>query len=556
MVNVFTLEIIPSDVGIVGRYIAYVGPAGAETLQAARSIDAAGQWLTPGLIDGHLHIESSMLTPANFARAVLPRGTTTIYADPHELANVLGLDGVRYVLDDSAGLPLKVFVQAPSCVPSVLGLEHAGASFGRADMAEMLSWPRVLGVAEVMDYVGVIAATERMRDIVDAGLATGAIVSGHAPRVSGRRLQAYLAAGIDSDHESTAAAEIVEKLRAGMTVEGREGSFLKDMAILAEAVRQVPAAPNVVLCTDDVEASDILHVGHMDNVVRAGIAAGLDPALAIRCATLHTAQRLRQPELGAVAAGRRADLLLLHDLATVQVGTVIVDGQVVARDGRLTMPIDVPPDTYRAGNTMHMPPLTASDFQLRAPLSDGEVTMRVIDCTDEVMYPRLGERTLPVRDGIVELGADIALQAIVQRHGRAAPPALAPIAGFGLKGGAVASTVSHDSHNLSVIGTNPGDMLLAAQTLAACGGGIVAVAGGEVLALVKLPIAGLLSPLPAEELAPRIDRLKHVCRELGVRGENPMLTIVLTALIVIPEARMSDRGIVDVVRQEVIPVFP
>jgi len=555
LVNVFTLEISPVDVGVVGRYVAYVGPAGAETLRAAETIDAEGRWLTPGLVDCHLHIESSMLTPANFARAVLPRGTTAIYADPHELANVLGLAGARYVLEDSEGLPLKVFVQAPSCVPSVPGLERAGAAFGGEEIAEMLGWPRVLGVAEVMDYVGVIAGSERMGRVVGAGLAAEAIVSGHAPAVRGRALQAYLAAGIDSDHEATTADEMVEKLRAGMTIEGRRGSFLDDTAALAEAVRRVPAAPNVVLCTDDVEASDIIRTGHLDNVVRAAIAAGIDPALAIRFATLHAARRLRQPELGAVAAGRRADLLLLDDLTTMRVATVLVDGRVVARDGRLTVTIDAPPDTYTAGNTVRLPTLAAADFVLRAPIQNGAVTVNAIDCSEQVMYPRLATRTLSVRDGVVQLEGDVALQAVARRHGASEPPALAPIVGFGLTRGAVASTVSHDSHNLSIVGVNPDDMLLAARTLAASGGGIVAVADGTVLALVELPIAGLLSPLPAEELAPRIDALKAACRGLGVRGDNPMLTIVLTALIVIPSVRMSDRGMVDVVRQELIPVF-
>ncbi len=559
LVNVFTLETYPVDVGVVGRYVAYVGPAGTERLRANETIEADGRWLTPGLIDCHLHIESSMLTPVNFARAVLPRGTTAIYADPHELANVLGLDGVRYVLEDSANLPLKVFVQAPSCVPSVPGLEHAGAAFGGAEIAEMLGWPRVLGVAEVMDYVGVIAGAERMGGVVGAGLAAGSIVSGHAPRARGRALQAYLAAGIDSDHEATTADEMVEKLRAGMTIEGRAGSFLDDMDALVAAVRRVPAVPNVVLCTDDVEASDIIHVGHLDNVVRRAIAAGLDPALAIRCATLNAAWRLRQPELGAVAAGRRADLLLLDDLATVAVGTVIVDGRIVARGGHLTALIAAPPDTYSGGNTVRLPALVAADLVLRAPIPDGEAPVNAIDCTQEVMYPRLTTRTLPVRDGVVRLGGDVALQAVVRRHGQTvegAPVALAPIVGFGLTRGAVASTVSHDSHNLSIVGANSDDMLLAARTLAACGGGIVAVADGQVLALVDLPIAGLLSPLPAEELAPKIDALKAACRDLGVRGDNPMLTIVLTALVVIPSVRMSDQGMVDVVRQELIPVFP
>ncbi len=555
LINVFTLEIMPADVGVVGRHIAYVGPAGAEQLRAHTRIEADGRWLAPGFIDCHVHIESSMLTPANFARAVLPRGTTTIYADPHELANVLGLAGVRYVLDSSEGSPLRIFVQAPSCVPSVLDLEHAGASFDGEDIAEMLRWTRVLGVAEVMDFMGVINGAPRMQRVVQAGLAAGALVSGHAPTVRGRALQAYLAAGVDSDHESTLVEEMVEKLRAGMVVEGRESSFIRNMAALAAAIRQVPAASNVVLCTDDIDALDIQRVGHMDNVVRAGIAAGLDPALVIRYATLHGAQRLRQYDLGAVAAGRLADMLLLDDLSSVQVHATFVEGRLVAQNGRVTVPIEDPVPDYPGGNTVKLPALSAADFQLHAPIESGTVEVQAVDCTDQILFSYNTSVHLPVQDGVVQVGGDVALEAIVQRHGMNTPPALAPIKGFGITRGAVASTVSHDSHNLAIVGTNPEDMLLAAQTLARCGGGIVAVADGQVLALVELPIAGLLSPLTAEDLAPAIDQLKDACLALGIRGQNPMLTIATTALIVIPEVRMSDVGLIDVINQRLIPIF-
>lgn len=558
LVNVYTREVYPADIGISDGYIVFAGPGAWTGPDPQARFDAGGTFATPGLIDAHMHIESSMMSPAGFAAAVVPHGTTTVVADPHEIGNVMGARGVRYILDATAGMPLRTYVQVPSCVPAVPGLETAGADFGAAEVAEMFGWDRVIGLAEVMDYVGVIQQGARMRDILDVAHAHGTVISGHSPGVSGRDLAAYLVGGPLSDHEVRSPEEILEKLRAGMAVEAKVSSFGESMTATGKAIAGLDAVPpNLVFCTDDIFPEDLLRLGHLDHVVRGAVAAGIAPLDAVRAATLNTALRHRLYELGALSPGKRADVLLVDALEDFSVRAVFVDGDLVAQDGRMCVAMPAVRSQVEEENTVH---LAASprpeDFVLRAPPGQQEVGPRVL-------VVKLGARrtletmVFPVRDGIVDVAAveGVCLASVIERHGRNGNRSLVPVKGIGLRRGAVASTVSHDSHNLVVVGRNAVDMALAANELAACGGGVCCVDGGQVTALMPLPIAGLLSPLPVEALVPQLESVNVALRDLGITARQPVGPIISLALPVIPSYSVTDMGLVDVDRQVVMSIW-
>jgi adenine deaminase len=533
--NVFTGEVYDADVGVFDGRVAHVEPRPGR-LSGREVLDRAGLWAVPGLIDTHVHVESSMLEPVEFARAVLPHGTTTVLIDPHELANVAGLDGVRYMLDASADSPLRTLVAAPSCVPSAPGVETAGASFDEAEISELLSWPRVVGLAEVMDYPGVLSGAGRMLRLLDAADAAGAFAQGHAPRLRGRDLSAYLAAGIDSDHETQEPDEALEKLRAGMVLEIRESSLSFNAAAAADALRGRGYLPNVTLCTDDVTAADLLARGHVDHVARRLVEEGLDPVDVIRFATLNAALRLRRHDLGALAPGRIADVALLSDLATVRVEEVYRNG---VRVDESAFPTERAPAPEAVRDTVHLPPgLSADSFRLRVPAG---ARVRTIDYA-----PHGSPKT---RFGETDDVHGAELLAVVDRHRTHGGVALAVLRGFGLGRGALATTVAHDCHQLAVVGRDPDDMLLACRTVAAAGGGLAYVAGGRVEAVVELPIAGLLSERPAEEVAAAVAALGEAV------GVEHFMGIVVLTLAVSPEARLSDLGLVDVATQTLVPLL-
>ncbi len=565
IVNVFTGETLPGDLGISEGRVAHIAGPGDPPLRGREERDRRGCWAIPGLIDTHVHIESSMVTARHYAEAVLPHGTTTVLIDPHELANVVGLRGVRYMLDDSADLPLRVLVMAPSCVPSAPAVETAGASFGRAEIEEMLRWPRVVGLAEVMDYPAVIRGDRRMLDLIDAAEAAGGLVQGHAPRVRGRMLSAYAAAGIDSDHENREAVDALAKLRAGMYLEVRESSLSPNAAAMAAALRGRGYLPNVILCTDDVVPQDLLDHGHVDHVARRLVEEGLDPVDVVRFATLNAANRLRRRDLGALSPGRIADLVLLSDLGRFRVHEVYRAGRLVAADGRCVVDVGGPVRPAAAlerENTVRLPEhLTAESFQIRLPqTADGEVTIRVIDFNGRSAPVRTTYGEMPVRvtRGEVVLpaagGDRVARLAVVERHGGHGGVACAVIRGFGPRDGALASSVSHDSHNLTVVGTDPRDMLTACRALAERGGGIVLVRQGAVAAGIALPIAGLLSPRPAADVAREVAAFRRAAEAAGLAGERAFTGIVSLTLAVSPEAKLSDRGLIDVEHQTLLPM--
>lgn len=506
VVDVATGEIRAADLGLVGPLIASVHAPGTRT-DAVEVHDLDGLFLSPGFIDSHLHYESSLMAPADYASVVVPAGTTTCVWDPHELANVLGLSGVRWAIEASRGLPLRTLVAAPSCVPSAPGLELAGAEIGPSEMAEMLAWPEVAGIAEVMDMAGVLDAAPRMEGIVGAGLASGKNVNGHARGLSGSDLQAYATAGVTSDHEVVSAEDFLAKLRAGLTVELR-GSHDYILPGAVAALTTLPALPpNLVLCTDDVFPDELVAKGGLRDVIARVVARGMPPVQAIRLATLHAAMRLKRDDLGLLAPGRRADIAVLSDLTTVQVARSYVGGALVAQDGRLLRTPerrleDAPRDTMR------LPPQAPDAFRLRIrDVEDGRATLRTVS---GARFTRWGRVEVTVRDGcLAALPPGHALLTILHRHGRApVEPRTALVDGWGEPRGAIATTIAHDSHNLLVLGREPEDMAAAANALIGCGGGMAVAQGGRVTGLLPLPIAGLLAETPPKETAAAFARLR------------------------------------------------
>ncbi|MHB8733116.1 MAG: adenine deaminase [bacterium] len=564
LVNVFTGETYPADIGIFAGRIAHVTAPGDGPLAGRTVLDRQGLIAIPGLIDTHVHIESSMITPAHYAEAVLPHGTTTALIDPHELANVMGLPGVRYMLDASEDVPLRILVMAPSCVPSAPAVETAGAEFDRAEIEEMLGWPRVAGLAEVMDYPAVLRGEGRMMRLLDATERAGGLIQGHAPRVRGRNLSAYAAAGIDSDHENRETQDGLAKLRTGMYLEVRESSLSLNAAALAEALRGRGYLPAVTLCTDDVVPEDLLRRGGVDYVARRLVEEGLDPVDVVRFATLNAANRLRRHDLGALTPGRIADVVLLSDLREFRVKEVYRAGRLVAEDGHITVP---PAAQNRAAavereNTIRLPrDLGPGAFRIRVPgTPDGEATIRVIDFNGRSAPVRTTYGTMRVRvaGGEVALlpsadGRELAMLAVVERHGRHGGTACAVIRGFGPRRGAIATSVSHDSHNLTIVGTNAEDMLFACRTLAESGGGIVLVEAGRVIARIDLPVAGLISLKPAADVAAEVAAFRAAAEPAGMAGERAFMAIVSLTLAVSPEGKLSDLGLVDVERQTLLP---
>ena len=561
LVNVFTAEVYRADLGIKGdRYAAvarYEDGKPAFDLHGLREVDGSGTVAMPGFVDSHVHIESMMVPPDQFAKAVLRNGTTAATIDPHEIANVLGVDGVRYMVEASVGLPVRIWTTIPSCVPPVPGLETSGAEFGPAEVDRLLQLPGVVGIAEIMDYPGVINHHARMAGIVQVGLDRGVVNEGHAPRVSGRWLQAYLAAGVTSDHESRWWEEILEKLRAGMVIHIRDSSFGHYVGEAAKAWERVPHAVNLTMCTDDIEPDDVLKRGHMNRVVRLAIEAGIPAPLAIRYATLNGALRYRNYELGAIGPGYLADLVLVDSLERMRVQEVYVEGRHVVSEGELIVPIEsrVPPPLQ---NTIRIPDLTEADFAIRAPIDEGEIELTTIEFGERGMTVA-GRLRAPVRGGVVgPLPPEYCYVSVTGRHGQGRPPFVGVLKGLGLRTGAHGTTVAHDSHNMVIAGTSPADMQLVARTLAEQGGGFALANGGDVLATVALPLAGLMTPEPVEAVGPRVERYNELALGLGILPgtRSPILSLAGLALVVIPEVKISDLGLVHVTSQQLMPLFP
>ena len=542
LVNVLSGEIHPADIGIYEGSVVGFGE-----YQASQVVDLGGRFVCPGLMDAHVHLESSMLQPAEFARAVVPRGTTTVICDPHEIANVLGFDGVQYILDASEGLPLHVYVMVPSCVPAT-HMETAGAELTAADIVGLMGHERVLGLAEMMNFPGVFYRVPSVLAKIEA--AGDRPIDGHAPGLSGMDLNAYVAAGIGSDHECTDLDEAREKLRRGMHIMIREGTTARNLHALLPLV--TPANARLChFCTDDRHPDTLLSEGHIDDVVRKAIAWGLDPVTAIQVATINTAEYFGLRKVGAVAPGYRADLLVLDDLETVQVAQVYAAGRLVAEQGTLLASGTGFPQVPLQPS-VHVD-LSALDFTIAA----GDGPARVIGVIPEqVVTNEL--RLEPTReDGHVvsDPARDILKIAVVERHHQTGNVGLGLVKGVGLKRGAIASSVAHDSHNLVIIGTNDDEMRAAVAAIAEMGGGQVVIADGVVRAACPLPIAGLMSDQSLEDVAGQVEALTQAAHALGCTLPDPLMTMSFLALPVIPSLKLTDRGLVDVNKFDFVPLF-
>jgi adenine deaminase len=541
VLDVFSGEFFPADLAVAQGYVLGFGAAEAETV-----LDVNGAYLVPGFLDAHVHLESSKLSPREFARAVLPRGTTAVVADPHEIANVLGLSGIRWMLEATHALPLRVFLMAPSCVPAS-PLETPGAVLSVQDIREILSWERVLGLGEVMNFPGVLAGDPEL--LAKIAAARGRPVDGHAPGLSGPSLWAYVRAGPRTDHECTSLPEAAEKLRAGMHILIREGTTARNLRTLIPLLT-AQSAPFVHFCTDDREPETLLSEGHLDDLLRKAVTAGVPPAVAIASATIHTARAYGIPDLGALAPGYRADLLVVSDLPRLQVEQVYVGGVLVAEGGRCVA--ELPPGPPPPASPMRLDPARLS-FRIPA---QGDVARAIKVIPHEVVTEEILVRP-KTADGEVlsDPERDILKLAVVERHWGTGNIGLGLVHGFGLRRGALASTVAHDSHHIVVVGTNDEDMRVAVAELARLGGGQVAVESGKILAVLPLPIAGLMSDRSLSEVHRRSQELRRAAQTLGSGLPDPFMALSFLALPVIPALKLTDLGLVDVRRFTIVPLF-
>ncbi len=554
-VNVYSGEIIPhTDIAVKAGRFAYVGADASHTIgEGTKVVDAHGRYLVPGLCDAHMHVESGLVTVTEFARAVIPHGTTTMFIDPHEIANVLGLAGVKLMNDEAQSLPVNVYVQVPSCVPSAPGLETAGAELSAKDVAEALSWPNIIGLGEMMNFPGVAFNDEKMVAEIAATQDAGLTVGGHyaSPHL-GREFHAYAAGGPADDHEGTTVEDAIARVRQGMRAMLRLGSAWFDVAAQVKAITEAGVDPrNFLLCTDDSHSGTLVHDGHMNRVVRHAIAQGLKPITAIQMATLNTAQHFGvERELGSIAPGRRADLIITSDLAALPIEMVFARGELLADSGALVR--DIPPFVYPASarDTVHLgKTLKAGDFDIGLNSTESRARVRVIGVVENQAPTRALEAELSAAGGIIEMDRanDICQIALVERHRGTGDVVNAFVSGFGYDSDcAVASTVAHDSHHMIVVGTNKDDMAKAANRLHEVGGGIVVIKDGKELALVELPVAGLMSDQRAEIVADKAAALVEAMRLCGCRLNNAYMQHSLLALVVIPELRISDKGLIDV----------
>ncbi len=561
-VNVHTRETLPDhDIAIAAGRIAFVGPGASHCRgEGTQMIEAEGRYMVPGLCDAHMHIESGMLTAAEFARAVIPHGTTSMFTDPHEIANVLGLDGVRMMHDEALMQPVNIFTQMPSCAPSAPGMETTGFEISAEDVVEAMQWPGIVGLGEMMNFPGVSNADPQMLAEIAATQHAGKTVGGHyASPDLGPAFAAYVAGGPADDHEGTCEADAIARMRQGMRSMIRLGSAWYDVESQITAITEKGLDPrNMILCTDDCHSGTLVNDGHMNRVVRHAIDCGCDPLVALQMATINTATHFGlERDIGSITPGRRADVILTSDLRTLPIETVIARGQIVAQEGECL--VDCPhydwPVTAR--QTVNMArDLTAEDFVVPAPEGANAVTANVIGVVENQAPTRALKFELPVTEGRVQGTGEVCQIALVERHRATGTVVNAFVSGFGYEGAmAMASTVAHDSHHMIVVGTDAAQMALAANRLRAVGGGITIWRDGVELALVDLPIAGLMSDSPAREVAAKADAMMQAMRDCGCTLNNAYMQHSLLALVVIPELRISDLGLVDVRKFEFTPLL-
>lgn len=547
VINVFSGEILERDVALLDNYIVGLGA----DYQGREIIDLRGKWIVPGLIDGHIHIESSMLTPSRLSEALLVHGTTTIIADPHEIGNVMGLSGVRYMLKTSRDIPFDVFFMAPSCVPAT-HLETAGAVLNASDLAALKNEPRVLGLAEMMNFPGVIAGDHQVLEKIE--LFSDKILDGHCPALTKYDLQAYISAGIRSDHEITDISEGLEKMENGMMVMIREGTSAKNLEELVPLVNDRNAR-RFCFVSDDLHAEDILERGHLNFIVKKAVALGLPLVTAIQMVTLNPAEYFGLKDRGAVAPGYLADLVILDDLETLKVNSVLKDGDLVVKEGVVSAyPVKTKEaDSMGPRKALNTAPLDLSAFRI----PHAGTKARIIELIPEQLLTRACYEEVKSSGGRVmtDVESDILKLAVVERHHASGRVGLGLVRGFGLKRGAIASSVAHDSHNIIAAGVSDRDILKAVDAVRIMGGGLAVVDNNEVLAKTPLEIAGLMSGESLDSLVDHLKEVKKAASALDSVLKEPFMALSFLALPVIPELKLTDRGLVDVNSFEIVSLF-
>jgi adenine deaminase len=544
VVDVFSGEIEKRDVAVFEGVIVGFGD-----YRAREIIDVKGDFLCPGLIDGHVHIESSMVTIPEFARAVLPNGTTSVVIDPHEIANVLGREGIRFMAKSAKGVPLNVFIMIPSCVPAT-HMETSGATLKAADLGPLLKEPWAIGLAEMMNFPGVIFRDPEVLKKIE--IAKGKRIDGHAPMLSGKGLYAYLTAGIRSDHECTTPQEAKEKLKNGMWIMVREGTTARNLRNLIPLVHPKNSR-RFFLVTDDRHPKELLEEGHIDSMVRQAVRWGLDPILAIQMATLNAAEYFRLDDLGAIAPGYRADIISFDHLGRFQIKKVFKDGKLVSENGKMLFP---PIHTGKSSNvngSVRIKSLKKDALLLRSGQSLAKIIQLI---PDQIVTKKVMKRVF-LKDGVAHpnVKEDILKIAVVERHKATGNIGIAFVQGFGLKTGAIGSSVAHDSHNIVLVGTNDADMLKAVEVIQSMKGGLVAVLEGKVLASLPLPIAGLMSEGSVARVNLQLEALHSASKTLGCKIPDPFMILSFLSLPVIPELKLTDKGLVDVNQFKFVPLF-
>lgn len=551
VVNVFTDSVDLADVLMDGDTIMGVGEY--DETDADTVIDLSGKYLSPGLIDSHIHIESTMLTPTELAKVSLPHGTTSIVADPHEIANVCGVTGIRYMLEASRGLPLHVYFALPSCVPAT-PFDEAGATLLAEDLRPFYDDPAVVGLAEMMNYPGVLGADGTVMEKINEAKRQGKVIDGHAPMLSGKALDRYVAAGVDSDHECSCIEEAKEKIAKGQWIMIRQGTAARNLSALLPLF-EPPYDRRCVLATDDRHPADLAEEGHIDHIIRLAVRAGKNVCTAIRMASLQAAARFGIMRVGAIAPGYRADLLVLENLQEFRIKSVYSGGKLVAEDGNalgVEAPVVSDETKNKVLSSFCLPPLTASDFYI-PPKGKRSRVIRVLP--GELFTENEEVEIAWDKNNGVDTERDLLKLAVVERHRGTGHRGLGFIKGLGMTCGAIASSVSHDSHNLIVVGTNDDDMAFAANCVRERGGNVV-VLDGQVLAEMPLPIAGLMSDKTAREVASENERVREAVRLLGVTdGIEPFMNMAFVSLTVIPKLKMTTQGLVDVEKQERVSLY-
>ncbi len=564
IVNVFTGEIYDGDVGICEGFIAHVQCDPDKTgrqeipLEGTKEYDAKGAYLTPGFIDSHIHIESTMMTPRYFSKAVIPHGTTTVITDPHEIGNVFGVRGVQYMHECSEDLPMRHLILAPSCVPSLPGKENGGADFDVEEIAELFKLPRVAGLAEIMDYYGVMNNAPRMVSLVGHCLDEEKFAQGHMFCIHGREVSAYACGGPMSDHECISAQDARDRLRVGINVDARESSISQDIDDIIQGVKDFRYMDLVTFATDDTESDDILKRGHENYIAEKAIRAGLDPVDAIKTATINAAREAGIKGIGAVAPGYTADVLLFEDLTKLKPKAVFYGGELVAEDGKLLAEIEDKDYEIEKINSVSIPTPDADKLKIAVSGRDGNVRCNIIAFNPEKGFMTDFETAvLPVKDGFLDISADQDLKyaAVINRYG-AGTIGQAVVKSYGIKEGAVASTVAHDCHNIVVIYDKPENAVIAIERLKENAGGYVSVRDGEILAEMKLPVAGLMSNTLIETIAAQSHSFKASLETLGMKGVAfPLFNMAILPLPVVPVARLTDLGMINAVTQEFLPII-